>query len=183
MNFEAGDTFEVVVARMQKFIVTVTESETNTTNPTNLSHKLEIKKNTSDSDANHILLPKDGLIVDQTLQDQSKRTIYFTKGTQLDYKLDSLPHNYEIKAWRKGSSTSMPDDFYDNPNDDVERVGKTHVQNIAYPHDPNSNYTPVNFNAWITEKGHLVKIYLQDFAQDGSNDVLATDTDDGLPKV
>ncbi len=177
--FNAGDTFEVTVARMQEFFFSVTDIGNPNTN-THTSHKLVIKKSASDNDPNHVFLPKNGITVNSSTGD-ADRKVYFTKDTKLDYKMEELDSNYEIREWRKDHNLFKKNDFHINPDDDVERVGKDSVENVVCT--PESNYMAANLYAVTAKKGHLVKIYLQDFTQDGSNDVLGTDTDDRNLKV
>jgi len=168
-TFNAGDTFEVKVARMQK--ITIYVSELGPYHHTGQNYdKLVIQKSGSDSDPDHIFLPKGGKTIQGATGD-NEREIYFTKGTKLDFNMEGLDAEYEITAWKRGGDLFMKDIFHTDPDDDDKRLGRTSVQNVVY--NPDSNYTPFNLNAWIKEKEYTYEVILQDFEHQGANDVLS----------
>ena len=165
-TFSPGDVFEVVIARMQEVAITVTkedDGDSHTTTP----HKLTIKQSQDDvGNAHHVLLPKGGIEITESMTDANKRKIYFTKGTKLDYHMTGLPESNSIAEWKYKKEGEANEDvfmgaqFHDYFSDAAPRVGKEDIENVEYT--PDSNYTPIKLKA---ELGlvYKVKVVLQDY--------------------
>ena len=165
-TFSTGDVFEVVIARMQEFAITVTKEEAGDSH-TSTPHKLTIKQSQDDvGNAHHVLLPKGGIEITQSMTDANKRKIYFTKGTKLDYHMTGLPENNSVTEWKYKKEGEANEDvfmgakFHENFSDATQRVGKEKIEKVEYT--PDSNYTPIKLKA---ELGlvYKVKIVLQDY--------------------
>jgi len=166
LDIAPGDTFEMVVARVQRILLSISPENALTTHYEG-DYTVEIEKLSQNGE--HYLFPNRGgnkislTSNDIKNADSSKYPIYITKGAKIKLEVKKLDESKEIGGWKKGDAYLESGDFNkDHHNPDII-IGKNPVE---YTHDGN-DYGDFDLRAIIRDKTNVLTVSMKDwFAKD-----------------